>query len=354
MAPARNRSAKTAGTKTASAKAKERRKRISRRAERRGPTPQEAVLALDDESIAATATRVREAGGIVVGAYRDPLLGGPLVVAILPLESVMPTPFQRELSPTHAKRLAERIEQTGSFLDPIIVVPALAASGPGGAKQATQFWTPNGRHRLAAAGALGLRTITALVSDNADLAFKILALNTEKAHNLRDRSLEVIRMARARVAEKNAGKESDYATEFEAAALLTLGILYEDDRRFSGGAYLPLLRKVDRFSSGSLAASLRSREGFAARIAAIDRRVAAVVERLQQRGFRSPYLRAFVVARINPVRWVRPKKGAQDAPSMPIGEALTRMSRAIESFDVDSVKSSDLAMIAAVAPSDGD
>jgi len=295
---------------------------------------------------------VRAAGGAVVGAYRDPLAGGPLVVAVLPLESVQPTPFQRELSPTHAKRLAERIEQSGAFLDPIIVVP-VAPVVPAVADSA-RFWTPNGRHRLAAAGALGLRTITALVSADADLAFKILALNTEKAHNLRDRSLEVIRMARARAKAKSAGKEADFAVEFESAALLTLGILYEDDRRFSGGAYLPMLRKVDRFSSASLAASLRSREGFAARIAEIDRRVAAIVARLQERGFRSPYLRTFVVARVNPVRWLRPKKAADDTPSMPLGEALTRMSRGIQKFDVDSVKSSELAMIAAVAPAESE
>ncbi|HUE39620.1 MAG TPA: ParB N-terminal domain-containing protein [Candidatus Binatia bacterium] len=295
---------------------------------------------------------MRAAGGAVVGAYRDPLAAGPLVVAVLPLESVQPTPFQRELSPTHAKRLAERIEQSGAFLDPIIVVPVVPLV-PAVADSA-RFWTPNGRHRLAAAGALGLRTITALVSADADLAFKILALNTEKAHNLRDRSLEVIRMARARAKAKSAGKEADFAVEFESAALLTLGILYEDDRRFSGGAYLPMLRKVDRFSSASLAASLRSREGFAARIAEIDRRVAAIVARLQERGFRSPYLRTFVVARVNPVRWLRPKKGAGDTPSMPLGEALTRMSRGIQKFDVDSVKSSELAMIAAVAPAESE
>jgi ParB family chromosome partitioning protein len=43
---------------------------------------------------------------------------------------------------------------------------------------------------------LGLRQLTALVSPDESLAFRILALNTEKAHNLKDRSLEVIRMAR--------------------------------------------------------------------------------------------------------------------------------------------------------------
>jgi ParB family chromosome partitioning protein len=321
-----------------------RRKRLSPRSERRGPNPLEATLSPEDPSIAEVADRVRQAGGAVAGAYRDPLGAGALVLAILPVASIAPTPFQRELSPMHARRLSERIEQSGAFLDPIIAV-----ADPHGAR----FWTPNGRHRLAAANLLGLRSIVALVSADRHLAFRILALNTEKAHNLRDRSLEVIRMARALARERRGAKESDYAAEFESPALLTLGILYEENRRFSGGAYQPMLRKLDRFAAVGLGASLRSREGHAARIADIDRRVETIIERLKARGFRSPYLRAYVVARVNPVRWTR-EKPSSDKPPMPLGEALTRMGRSIRDFDVGSVKSSDLAVIAAVAPPEVD
>jgi ParB family transcriptional regulator, chromosome partitioning protein len=327
------------------AKAKERRKRIPRRREPRGTGATEAPVAADDASVAETAARVRGAGGSVIGAYHDPLGGAPLVLAVLPLASIAPTPFQRELSPTHVRRLAERIEQSGVFLDPVIAV-----ADPTG----TRFWTPNGRHRLAAAGALGLRSIAALVSADPQLAFRILALNTEKAHNLRDRSLEVIRMARALVAERRSGKESDYAGEFESPALLTLGILYERDKRFSGSAYLPVLRRVDRFAATPLGASLRSREGAAARIAEIDARVSAIVERLKARGFRSPYLRTFVVARVNPVRWIKVGSAGDGNPPMALGAALTRMARSIRQFDVDAVKPSELAMIAAVAPADAE
>ncbi len=329
--------AKRAASRTSGAR---KRKRLAPRGDRRGPKPLDAPLSFEDPSIAEIAERVRDAGGAVAGAYRDPLGGSPLVLAVLPLSSIVPTPFQRELSPTHTRRLAERIEQSGAFLDPIIAVADPRGGG---------FWTPNGRHRLAAANVLGLHSILALVSADPQLAFRILALNTEKAHNLRDRSLEVIRMARALAGERTGAKESDYAAQFEAPALLTLGILYEGDRRFSGGAYLPLLRKVDRFASTALGLSLRSREGYAARIAEIDQRVGGIVEKLKARGFRSPYLRAYVVARVNPVRWVREKRGVAKPP-MPLGEALTRMGRSIRDFDVASVKSSDLAMVAAVAP----
>ena len=315
------------------------RKRIPRSKEQRGTEPGDAPLALSDSAIAGVTAKIRAAGGSVSGAYRDPLSGKPLVLASLPLASVEPTPFQRELSPTHTKRLALKIEESGSFLDPIIAVPSPADG----------FWTPNGRHRLAAARSLGLRAITALVSPDDTLAFKILALNTEKAHNLRDRSLEVIRMAREIASRDSKARESDYAAEFESPALVTLGILYEEEKRFSGGAYHPMLRKVERFDPArTLRASLRQREGWASRLKQIDERVAEIVKALQARGFKSPYLKAFAVARINPVRWIRLKKG-DTSPAMPIGEALTRMARSAKEFNVDSVKQADLALVAAVA-----
>ncbi len=318
------------------------RKRLRRATELRGTAPADAFLALDAPEVSEVAGKVAAAGGRALSAYRDPLSGKPLVLAALPLASVQPTPFQRELSPTHTKRLAQKIDESGAFLDPIIAVV-----GP----DEKTFWTPIGRHRLAAAGVLGLRAIMALVSVDPDLAFKILALNTEKAHNLRDRSLEVIRMARARATLSRPGVETDYAAEFESPAFLTLGILYEGAGRFAGGAYLPLLRKVDRFEGAQgLRVSLRHREGLASRLAAIDRRVGELVAKLQERGFRSPYLKPFVVARINPVRWVKPTKKADAKPPMPLGEALTRMARSAKDFKVETVSQKDLAMVAALAP----
>jgi ParB family chromosome partitioning protein len=226
------RAAEVATRKARSPRAGTRKRKAHRKAltpgkTRRGLDAADIVLALDDESIAPLAVQVRERGGAPIGAYREPLSGSPVLVASLPLGSVQPTPFQRDLSPTHTKRLAQKIDEAGSFLDPIIVV-----RGEDGA-----WCTPNGRHRLAAAKVLGLKQITALVSPDEGLAFRILALNTEKAHNLKDRSLEVIRMARALARRAPRAKESDYAAQFEAPELLTLGVLYAKDSRFAGGAY---------------------------------------------------------------------------------------------------------------------
>ena len=311
------------------------RRRLRPAAESRGVNRDDIALSLTHAPLQPLLERIAAVGGVALGGYRDPFGGRELILAALPFRSVQPTPFQRDLSPTHTKRLAHSIEQAGSFLDPLIVVPA----ADGG------FWTPNGRHRLAAAKILGLKHITALICPDVDLAYRILVLNTEKAHNLKDRSLEVVRMARDLARRLPNAKESSYSSQFESAELLTLGIVYEKAPRFAGGAYSSFLKKVDRFSGRTLPASLRDREGYAARLLAIDGVVVKLVSAMQKQGFKSPYLRNYIVARINPVRFVRSKPGETE-PALPIGQALTRMTAAARAFKIDSKMGSDLSWFA--------
>jgi len=321
--------------------AKRGRGKLAPGARARGLDAADVAIAMDSPEIADVVALVRNAGGALIGAYREPLGGRPLLLASLPLSAVQPTPFQRDLSPTHAKRLAAKIDETAAFLDPLIVV-----HGEDG-----RLWTPNGRHRLAAGKVLGLKQITALISPEDSLAYRILALNTEKAHNLRDRSLEVIRMALSLSKQRSNAKESQYAAEFESAELLTLGLVYQKASRFAGGAYSAFLKKVDRFSERTLAVSLRERESYAARLMDIDAQTKRVIDMLQKRGFKSPYLRNYVVARINPVRFYKAKKGDTEPP-MPIAQALTRMAAAVKNFKVDSVSNADLAWVAVGAGSE--
>jgi ParB family transcriptional regulator, chromosome partitioning protein len=333
MSPAKKTAAKKASTRKTT-----RRKRGP--AEPRGPEPREAALAREETHVAGLAEKVERAKGSVLAAYRDPYAGAPLVLASLPIGAVEATPFQRDLSRTHADRLATAIGASGLFLDPIIAVPGKEL-----------FWSPNGRHRLAAAKQLGLRAITALLTDDPALAYRILALNTEKAHNLRDRALEVIRMARSLAREAPRSKESEHATSFESPAFLTLGAAYEKRDRFAGSSYHSMLRRVDRFMETTLPAALRQREQWAVRLMDIDDRVAVHVKTLQERGMKSPYLRQVVVARCNPVRWIPSKKG--EKPPMTMAELLTRMTANVRKFDPTKVRPQDLAIVAAVAPEEG-
>jgi ParB family chromosome partitioning protein len=326
----------TAGAKKSAKKSTGRRQgKLAPGAKARGLEASQVAIAMDSPDVADLAALVRNAGGAPIGAYHEPLGGRALMLASLPLSAVQPTPFQRDLSPTHAKRLAQKIDETSAFLDPLIVV-----RGDDG-----RLWTPNGRHRLAAGKVLGLRQITALISPDESLAYRILALNTEKAHNLRDRALEVIRMARSLAERQSQARESQFSAEFEAPELLTLGIVYEKASRFAGGAYSSFLKKVDRFSERTLPISLRERQDYASRLLEIDAQVKRIIAALQAKGFKSPYLRNYVAARINPVRFHKVKKG-DTKPPMPIAQALTRMAAAAKGFKLESVSNRDLAWVA--------
>jgi ParB family transcriptional regulator, chromosome partitioning protein len=330
-----------AAKKKAPAKPTKRTTRSRKPAGPRGPEPGDSIITPDGNAeISGLLSQVQKHGGAVVGAYRDPFAGEPVVVASLPVKKVVATPFQRDLSRTHATRLVDAIGAAGVFLDPVIAVPSKDG-----------FWSPNGRHRLEAARRLGMRAVTALLVPDEKLAYRILALNTEKAHNLRDRSLEVIRMARQLAKEEPRSKENDHALTFESPIFLTLGCAYEQRSRFAGSSYQPVLNKVDRFMDSTVPAALRQREQWAVRIMDIDDRVAAHVKTMQEMGMKSPYLRAVVVARINPVRFVPPSRKKDAAPPMSMAEALTKMAANVRKFDPKSVRPGDLALVAAIAPS---
>jgi ParB family chromosome partitioning protein len=284
-------------------------------------------------AVRALAAAVESDGGAVLGSYREPFGGHGVVIAALPIDRVEPTPFQRDASPAHVKRLSEVIEKVGRFLDPVVAV----REGEG------KYWCPNGNHRLQALKALGARTVIALVLPDREVAFQILALNTEKAHALKEKSLEVSRMEAALAAERPKEKESALAFEFEAAPFLTLGQAYAEKPRFSGGAYRALLRRVDGFLDLPLPAALEERKSRAKTLLALDAVVDKAVEALKAKGLRSPYLRPFVVSRIDYTRFV---KGEQ----APFDKVLAKIQRTAERFDAGKFGQQDVASAAAAGP----
>ncbi len=272
----------------------------------------------------ALAQRVEQDGGAVLACYSEPYGGRDILLVALPIGSVQPTPYQRDVSEKHVKRLMTVMQKIGRYLDPVIVVQG----GDG-------YWTPNGNHRLQALRLLGARSIIGLLIPEPEVAFQILALNTEKAHNLKEKSLETIRMARA-LAAINRRKESDFAFEFEEAAFLTLGLCYEKRPRISGGAYQPVLRRVDDFMELPMDAAMAERERRALLLLELDDAVSEVVARLKERGLTSPYLKAFVVARINPTRFSK-------ATAFDFNSVFSKMIAAAGKLNVDRIKPEDLA-----------
>ncbi len=303
-------------------KAARRRKRVSAGSVGLGATETTPV---DDRAAHALADQIAADGGAVLAIYREPFGGTPAVLAALPIARVEPTPYQRDPSDAHVKRLMKVIETLGRFLDPIVAV-----------HHDTTYWTPNGNHRLQALRKLGGKAIVALVVPDEAVAFKILALNTEKAHNLKEKSLETIRMLRALAGERDTRTERDFAFEFDQPAFLTLGAAYEQRPRLSGGAYNPVLRRIDDFLDERMPAALKERLRRASLILKIDDAVGGIIDKLKQRGFTSPYLRQFVVARINPIRFSK-------STDFDLDEVLARMQKNAGGFNVDRVKPQDIA-----------
>src|SRR5436853_1884602 len=305
---------------------------------RRQPAHASTGLASTELQAAAPPAEVAELhraiegdGGKVLSIYREPYGGRWVMMTALPIELVEPTPFQRNLSDMHVRKLELVIGKIGRFLDPIIAVRAPRS------EQVAKYWTPNGNHRLSAMKTLGAKSIVAIVVPEAAAAYQILAMNTEKAHNLREKSLEVVRMYKE-LARLDDVTEETYVLEFEEPAFITLGLCYEERPRFSGGAYNPVLKRVEAFLKNPLRAAIELRRERAKTMLALDDQIVTQVEAMKAKGLTSPYLKSFVVARVNPIRF-RPK----DAVPLSFNETFARMATAIAKFNPEKIKMEDLA-----------
>ena len=306
------------------AKPRRSKKKAPAEARSRGIEPDAIGSGTPPAAVTRLAAAIEADGGSVLAPYKDPLGGHWQIFAALSVDQVEPTPYQRDLSQPHVERLSAAIDKLGRYIDPMVVV----RSDEG------KYWTPNGNHRLAALRQLGARSVVAIVVPDIEVAHRILLLNTEKAHNLRERSLEVIRLAEM-LATTEDRPERDYEIEFEEPALLTLGLCYQENGRFAGGAYHPILRRVEKFQSAALPKALETRRERAARVLELDAAVTEAMKALKARGFESPYLRPFVVARINPIRF---KRGPAD-----VDETIDTMFAAAKRFDAGRVRGDQVA-----------
>jgi ParB family transcriptional regulator, chromosome partitioning protein len=291
------------------------------------------ALAAPSAELTALEEQVRADGGAVLARYREPLGGHSLLLVALPVARVAPTPFQRDISDTHVRKLTQAMDKTKRFLDPVVAVRDERAED---GESDVRYWVPNGFHRLTALKELGARTIIALLVPEREVAYQILALNIEKPHNLREKALGVVRLYRELMRLGTTDNEEHYGLELEEPALATLGFAYESRPRLSGGAYHPALRKSDQWMTGGLIKAGKQRERLAAELLALDDAVTAVVQKLKERGLQSPYLRAFVVARINPLRFSKGKPPPAD-------ELIATMTKRALGMDVDKIRSTDLA-----------
>jgi ParB family chromosome partitioning protein len=278
------------------------------------------------------AAQLESDGGSAIGIYREPVGDHWQIFALIPLSLLDATPFQRDISRTHAERLQKVIKKLDRFIDPVVAVRT----------EEGRYWTPNGNHRRQALVKLKAEQVPIILVPDPNVAYQILALNTEKAHNLKEKSLEVIRMYRTLAEVSPKKTEEDFAFEFEEAYYITLGIIYERHPRFAGGAFSPILRRVDSFLARSLAAGLPERESRADLIDRANDKLTDAVTRLKKRGINHPYVKNFVLARCNPLS--RARKRLPDFDT-----TLTKLEENLDKFDPDKIRMEDVTRAAVMS-----
>ncbi len=278
------------------------------------------------------AARVESDGGHVLAVYREPVGDHWQIFCLLPLARVEASPYQRDLSPTHVKRLTEAVKKLDRFIDPVVAL----------SPQPGVYWTPNGNHRRTALVKLKADYLPAILVVEPEVGYQILPLNTEKAHNLKEKSLEVIRMYRGLAAEQPTSTEEDWAFQFESAHFVTLGLLYEGNKRFAGGAFAPILRRVDKLGKTTLRKGLEEREERAGLVRAADEALNLVVAKIKKRGINHPYVKSYVLARTTPLSRAR-----KTLPSFE--QTFRKLADALADFDPGKVRYEDIQRSAIMA-----
>ena len=267
------------------------------------------------------ASQIERDGGQVLALYQEPVGDHWQIFCLLPRTKCEASPYQRDLSPTHVKRLTESIKRLDRFVDPIVAI----SPRPG------VYWTPNGNHRRAVLDKLKAEVIPVILVVEPEMLFEVLPLNVEKAHNLKEKSLEVIRMYRALVKEEPDTTEEKWASQFESPHFITLGLLYEENRRFAGGAFAPILRRVDKFLKQTLPKGLDTRTERADLVRAADQALGLAVAKIKKRGINHPYVKNYLLARTTPLTRAR-----KTLPSFE--QTFKKLKDNLDEFDVSKVR----------------
>jgi ParB family chromosome partitioning protein len=95
---------------------------------------------------------------------------------------------------------------------------------------------------------------------------------------------------------------------------------------------------VESFQASKLSNALEVRRERAARLLELDAAVGVAVAALKARGFESPYLKAFVLARINPLRFTLKRGQKAD-----FEETIGKMLASAKKFDAARVRQDQVA-----------
>src|SRR6267143_808377 len=110
------------------------------------------------------AAQIERDGGRILALYQEPIGEHWQIFCLLPRAKCEASPYQRDLSPTHVKRLTESIKRLDRFVDPIVII----SPRPG------VYWTPNGNHRRAVLDKLKADFIPAILVVEPEMVFEVL------------------------------------------------------------------------------------------------------------------------------------------------------------------------------------
>ena len=101
------------------------------------------------------------------------------------------------------------------------------------------------------------------------------------------------------------------------------------------------------FATEPMVKSLLMREAHADKLLELDEAVILAVEKLQQAGFTSGYLEPIVVARVNPLRFMKAGK-ASKAENSDFDKTFDKMIEGAKKFDPSKIRAQDVAIAAAI------
>ena len=100
--------------------------------------------------------------------------------------------------------------------------------------------------------------------------------------------------------------------------------------------YQSIPRRLETFTDDPLRAAIKDHEKRATMMLDLEERVAAAVKKLKERGLVSSYLRSFIVARINPLRWIKGEPPALE-------HVIKTMRERAAKFNVEKIRPQNLA-----------
>jgi len=109
---------------------------------------------------------------------------------------------------------------------------------------------------------------------------------------------------------------------------------FEKNARFSGGVYHSFVRRLTEFSADSLTKTWPIHERHVAMLLELDQKLAEVVQELKAKGFVRPYLTTFVVARSNPLRFLKEPPALENFINTIRGK--------VERYNVDKIRQEDI------------